>query len=463
LHKYGAYAFFDYAGVGAYVEVDMQGKSEGIDDGSLDAAYFSPHKMVGGPGSSGILVARNKLFEKAFDVETNQASTPAGGTIEIVTRNTHTYSKDIEYREDSGTPGILQDIRSGLAFKVKEMVGCQNIEKLEHIHCSLALNAWTPNPYIALMGADRMSYHFATRRVSIFSFNILSSVPAVPPTKSRGGYLQGIVLSSLNDLANVGSFIEKENLYMMPLHFNFVIALLNDLYGIQGRGGCSCAGPYGFGDLLQIDDKKVDFDTVSQFPASKPGWARVNLNYFISKHEVTFITEAVNQIAKYGWMLLPQYVQDTQSGRYIHHTLIDNDGNEKKTHPPSSSSSKNDVLFSRSLHDLRFEQILQNEGSQNSQSNQMMKASIPEVKYETIDRPRSSYFKVLREAMKLYKKEADRTIKRTHVRNFTSSSLAKVSMNKEEMNKSIWWLLPTQAEEILLVGAGENTHDLAQQ
>jgi selenocysteine lyase/cysteine desulfurase len=134
LHKYGAYAFFDYAGVGAYVDIDMKGTVKGNVDDSIDAGFFSPHKFVGGPGSSGVLIARKKLFHKAFDIETTTASTPGGGTIDYVWHGGQAYSQDIEYREDSGTPGILQSIRAGLAFKVKDMVGCKNIEKLEGIH-----------------------------------------------------------------------------------------------------------------------------------------------------------------------------------------------------------------------------------------------------------------------------------------------------------------------------------------
>ena len=135
LHQHGAYAFFDYAGVGAYVKIDIKGDGE---DGAMDAAFFSPHKFIGGPGSSGLLIARHKLFHKAFDIETTMATTPGGGTIDYVTRTDRSYSKDIETREDAGTPGILQAIRTGLAFKVKEIVGTDTIERLEHMNCSMA-------------------------------------------------------------------------------------------------------------------------------------------------------------------------------------------------------------------------------------------------------------------------------------------------------------------------------------
>ena len=140
----------------SYVKVDIKG-DDGDDSSSMDATFFSPHKFIGGPGSSGLLVARNELFYKAFDIETSKASTPGGGTIDYVHRRNHKYSREIEYREDAGMPGILQAIKAGLAFKVKEMVGVETIEKLEHVHCALALNAWRSKPFIALMGADRVS------------------------------------------------------------------------------------------------------------------------------------------------------------------------------------------------------------------------------------------------------------------------------------------------------------------
>lgn len=264
LHEHGAYAFFDYAGVGAYVSIDMKGNTESPGDESIDAAFLSPHKFIGGPGASGVLVARRKLFNKAFDIETDLASVPAGGTVDLVNKDHAQYSTNIEHREDSGTPNILGDIKAGLAFRVKEMVGCKTIEKLENIHCSLALNAWRSNKAVALMGANHVSYHFATRRVSIFSFNILSPIeldirPKSPSNASTDVYndigLGQLFAEPLNKIANMGS-IDSDNLFV-PLHYNFVIALLNDLYGIQGRGGCSCAGPLAW-DLFDFEGKLDD-------------------------------------------------------------------------------------------------------------------------------------------------------------------------------------------------------------
>jgi len=449
LHKHGAYAFFDYAGVGAYVKVDIAG-NEGR-DGSIDAAFFSPHKFIGGPGSSGVLIARNVLFHQAFDVKTEIATTPGGGTIDYVSRFRHKYSENAEYREDAGTPGILQDIRAGLAFKVKEMVGSDIIERLEHIHCSIALNRWRTNPSIALMGADRVSYHFATRRVSIFSFNILSPLelalrrPASQAdltSQHRQGTsktLKDAVSSALSRVANVGS-VDTFSKYV-PLHYNFIIALLNDVYGIQGRGGCSCAGPYG-ADLFELDESIMTnhiTDLFSLIPSLKPGWARLNLNYFISKHEVTFLTEAVNQIAKYGWTLLPLYVQDLKSGRFLHHSMIDCDGFKRKDTDEQSSMS--------SLHDLRFENVTLSPAQKGFGKKEKLKVTFTEPKQVSGERPRSSYMNILTEAKKIFSKEAARSVSRANVRNFTTDSLSGVE--ESDLNE-VWWLLPKEAEAILV-------------
>jgi selenocysteine lyase/cysteine desulfurase len=426
LHSYGAYAFFDYAGVGAYVEVDIG--SDG-DESSIDAAFFSPHKFIGGPGASGVLVARTKLFHGAFDIKTVNASAPGGGTVGYVFRHKHTFAEDIAYREDAGTPGVLQDIRAGLAFKVKEMMGSESIEVLENMHTMMALNAWGSNPSIALMGADRISYHTVTRRVPIFSFNIISPVKRFSKsTDTTNVSLEKFFPMKLSNLANIGA-LESSNEFKIPLHYNFVIALLNDVYGIQGRGGCSCAGPYSM-DLFDFDAEAMPESVMSCFDAAmfKPGWARVNLNYFIGRHEVHFITEAVNQISKYGWILLPLYVQDVKSGKFIHHTKINDNGDEKVE------------TMTCSLNDLKFETSADG-------ANEVMKASYNEPTCLLEDRERSSYIKVLNDAKEIYKRELrkETATRPSKILNFTSESASYLQDN-EVLKENIWWLLPEQAE-----------------
>ena len=169
LHSYGAFAFFDFAGVGAYVKIDMNpvALTPG-GDASMDAIFMSPHKFIGGPGACGLLIAKRKLF-------TNSVPTcPGGGTVCYVGPHGHDYDDEIEAREDGGTPGILQAIRCGLAFLVKERVGCDVIEHAEQAHGRAALHAWKDHPSILLMGSDRSSYFEYSKRVSIISFNILA-------------------------------------------------------------------------------------------------------------------------------------------------------------------------------------------------------------------------------------------------------------------------------------------------
>ncbi len=427
LHRYGAYAFVDYAGVGPYVKIDMKSESNDGEDSSIDAAFFSPHKFIGGPGSSGLLVARRKLFQNAFGVETTKAACPGGGTIDYVSRETHGYSENIEYREDSGTPGILQSIRAGLAFKVKEMVGCETIENLEHLHCALALTAWRSNPFVALMGADRVSYQFPTRRVSIFSFNLLSPVIVKPvsprSTECHIGFertYSELISESLNRYARIGKVEPRSD--SIPLHYNFVIALLNDVYGIQGRGGCSCAAPYGL-DMFNIsgsDPELMDhvYKLFKNVPGSKPGWARVNFNYFISKYEVAYIIEAVKQISKDGWKLLPLYVQDLSTGQFHHRSA-------KKTSVTTGSLfSMEDITISdeKGLH-IKF----------------------PKPKITQGQRDRSYYRHALAQAKKLYEKESKRSRKRQRkIQDFTSE------LPPDLGEEDIWWLRPSQAEEYLM-------------
>jgi len=316
LHSYGAYSFFDYAGVGAYVNIDMSCDG-GVE--SMDAIFMSPHKFVGGPGSAGVLVARRKLFNNAFGIETTNASTPGGGTVSYVSRNDHSYSKNPEYREDAGTPGILQSIRTGLVFHIKELVGAEMIEQLEHEHISAALSAWSKHHMISLVGSDRNVYSDVSNRVSIFSFNILSPFVVICAEKNTTKMVFAKNMKK-GALANDSSTAPT-----VPLHYNFVAAILNDVYGIQGRGGCSCAGPYGY-DLMGLSPGTID-DSLKQLVGHglevfKPGWARVNFNYFIGKMEADFIIKAVEQIATHGWKILPLYVIDLKTAQFIHRSRV---------------------------------------------------------------------------------------------------------------------------------------------
>ncbi|MDG2110993.1 MAG: aminotransferase class V-fold PLP-dependent enzyme, partial [Actinomycetota bacterium] len=239
LHRHGAIALWDYAAAAPYVGIDMGSTSDG--DGYLDAIFISPHKLIGGPGTPGLLVARRELFDNRVP------ETPGGGTVAYVNPEDHDYLPDIEHREEGGTPDIIGSIRAGLVFQLKEAVGADAIAAREHDFVRRAVGRWDLHPNIEILGSRE------AERLSIVSFVV------------RDGLAE--------DGAAPGRYF----------HHNFVVAVLNDLFGIQSRGGCSCAGPYGH-RLLGIDlDQSHEFEReiTRGCEGIKPGWVRVNFNYFI--------------------------------------------------------------------------------------------------------------------------------------------------------------------------------------
>ncbi len=271
LHAHGALSFWDYAACAPYVDTDVSAPDD-EPDAYLDAVFISPHKFVGGPGTPGVLAVRRELL-------TNRVpDAPGGGTVMFVNAAEHRYLDDPVHREEGGTPAIIESIRAGLVFQLKAAVGVRAIEERESDLLSRAMAAWREEPSIEILGNPEAT------RLSIVSFVIRT------PS---------------------GSF----------LHHNFVVALLNDLFGIQTRGGCSCAGPYGH-RLLGID-----LDHSHQFEAQiangcegiKPGWVRVNFNYFIGEEAFAYIVEAVRLVAREGWKLLDDYRFEPVSGLWRHH------------------------------------------------------------------------------------------------------------------------------------------------
>jgi selenocysteine lyase/cysteine desulfurase len=269
LHRHGALSFWDYAAAAPYVGIDMGSSVDGTLD-YKDAVFISPHKFIGGPGTPGVLVARRELF-------TNRVpDVPGGGSVTYVNSAEHDYHADVEHREEAGTPAIVESIRAGLVFQLKQAVGCDVIGDREDDFVRRAIASWEQNSNIDVLGS-----HDADR-LSIVSFVI------------RCG----------------DQF----------LHHNFVVALLNDLFGIQARGGCSCAGPYGH-RLLGIDlDRSHSFQREVERGCEgiKPGWVRVNFNYFIADATFRYIVDAVDLIARLGATLLPEYRFEPDSGLWHH-------------------------------------------------------------------------------------------------------------------------------------------------
>jgi len=268
LHRHGALALWDFAAAAPYVGIEMN--PPGRPGAAKDAVFISPHKFIGGPGTPGVLVVKRRLL-------TNRVPTvPGGGTVRYVSETSHSFISDPTHREEGGTPAIIESIRAGLVFQLKDAVGEAAIECRERSFIDRAVASWSANPKLVILGNP------SARRLSIVSF-----------------------------------LVRHGELY---LHHNFVVALLNDLFGIQARGGCSCAGPYGH-RLLGIDlERSSRFREAieSGCEGVKPGWVRINFNYFISEETFEFILEAVHLIAQDGWKLLTLYEFEPETGLWRH-------------------------------------------------------------------------------------------------------------------------------------------------
>ncbi|CAF1625557.1 unnamed protein product [Rotaria magnacalcarata] len=264
VHQYRGLIFWDYAAAAPYVKIDMNPS----EIAAKDAVFISTHKFVGGPAAPGILIAKKKLF-------TNEVPGDCGGgTVNFVTRTQTEYVQDIETREEGGTPNILGSIRAGLVFHLKESVGCHTIETREDALVEKFFARFRNHRTLFVLGSSTVA------RLGIFSFLIY--VPSI----------------------------------QKYLHHNFICVLLNDLFGIQVRSGCSCAGPYVL-DLLNINDETADIyakfitanenDRLGEIPRielMKPGFTRFNLSYFASDKEVDYILNAIEFIATDGWKFL---------------------------------------------------------------------------------------------------------------------------------------------------------------
>jgi selenocysteine lyase/cysteine desulfurase len=272
LHREGALACFDYAAAGPYLPIDMN-SSPDVRDGHLaykDAVFVSPHKFVGGPGTPGVLVAKRSLFRNRVP------SVPGGGTILFVSPAGHSYHPDPAVREEGGTPGIVESIRAGLVFALKEAVGTDEIRRREDDFVHRALESWRRNPQIEILGNPELE------RLAIVSLGL---------RHPRG-----------------------------LLHSNFVVALLSDLFGIQARSGCFCAGPY-LHRLYPIDEvwsERMDAECARGHLGSKLAFTRVNFNYFISEATFQYVVDAVHLLANEAWKLLPLYRFDACTGLWHH-------------------------------------------------------------------------------------------------------------------------------------------------
>ncbi|MCF7858689.1 MAG: aminotransferase class V-fold PLP-dependent enzyme [Candidatus Cloacimonetes bacterium] len=269
LHRHGAIACFDFAACAPYIEIDMNHDAESC----FDAIYLSPHKFLGGPGSSGVLIFNENIYAKELP-----PTIAAGGTVDFVSLEGEEYIQDIETREKPGTPGILQAIKTSLIFQTKAKVGVDNIDKIESYLYNKFQNAFKGEKNILFYGSQELE-----KKIPIIPFNI----------------------------------VNNEQI----LHPKFVTRLLNDLFGIQTRAGCSCAGPYGH-KLMKIETQVSHYYrcmiTNVGYSGIKPGWVRLNLHYALSEEELDYIISAIKFAVKYAQRFIPQYIFDIKTGDWKH-------------------------------------------------------------------------------------------------------------------------------------------------
>lgn len=268
LHRYDAKAFFDFSASAPYVAIDVQHD----DTAYFDAVFFSPHKFIGGPGASGLLVIRDDLYRRDLP-----PTVSGGGTVRFVSATDQDYVEDPQEREKAGTPGILQTIRAALAIDLKAAMDIERIHQREEELLRRGYQRFTEiaeiEPIVPL--GDK-------QRLAIYSFNV----------RWRGGYL----------------------------HPRFVVRLLNDLFGIQSRAGCSCAGPYGH-RLLHIDpttSERYRHAIEAGEEGLKPGWVRLNFHYLMTDAEFEFVCDSIEFVGRYGVYFLPEYDFDVRSGAWNH-------------------------------------------------------------------------------------------------------------------------------------------------
>ncbi|WP_410604683.1 aminotransferase class V-fold PLP-dependent enzyme [Amycolatopsis sp. lyj-90] len=271
LHRHGALAFWDCAAAAPHGGVYMNPDSARELHTRKDAVFLSPHKFTGGPGTPGVLAVRRELLRNRVP------STPGGGTVTYVNSTVHHYVTDAAHREEGGTPAVVESIRAGLAFGLQQAIGAQTVHDREQSFLRRAMTSWSTDPNLQVLGdtgADRLA---------------IVSLVFRGPTGSQ-------------------------------LHYNYVVRLLNDLFGIQARGGCSCAGPYGH-RLLHIDETRsrlLQREILAGRAGIRPGWVRLSFDYAMSDEVVDYLIEAVHRVAALGWKLLGDYHFDPVSGVWRH-------------------------------------------------------------------------------------------------------------------------------------------------
>lgn len=264
MHRHSGKCFIDFAASAPYVQIDMHPEEEGT---HLDAIFFSPHKFLGGPGSSGVLVVDSKLIENAVPDQ------PGGGTVDWTNPwGGYKYVDDIEDREDGGTPGFLQAIRTAMVIGLKNEMGVINMARREGELMDILFDGLQKIEGLEILASEQKN------RLGIISF------------------------------------------YVHDTHYNLFVRLLNDRFGIQARGGCSCAGTYGH-YLLHIDEKRSSSITgmINQGDLSKkPGWVRVSIHPMMTNAEAAYAVEAIESVVKHYHQWKEDYYYVSAKNHFEH-------------------------------------------------------------------------------------------------------------------------------------------------
>ena len=284
IHEVGGLCFVDFACSAPYVNINMHSEEQGC---YLDAIYFSPHKFLGGPGTTGILIFNKDLYQNTIP------DNPGGGTVDWTNPwGKHKYVDDIESREDGGTPAFLQTMKVALCIQLKEEMGVKNIMKREEELLDIIWSSIGDIPNLHVLADNHK------KRLGVISF-----------------YIDG-------------------------LHYNVGVKMLNDKFGIQTRGGCSCAGTYGHYLLNVTEDTSQDITELINHGdcSSKPGWIRMSIHPTMTNKEVEFIMSAINQLAMHHQEWIKDYVIDFSAGSIQHaNALLDNDLKSTMDHLLTSS------------------------------------------------------------------------------------------------------------------------------
>ena len=267
IHQYNGLCFVDFACCAPYVSINMHPE---VAEEYLDAIFFSPHKFLGGPGSAGVLIFNKKLYKNTVP------DNPGGGTVSYTNPwGQHDYFNDVETREDGGTPAFLQTIKIALSIQLKEKMGTENIRKREDEINEIVFKTLENLTGVKILAPNHK------KRLSIFSF------------------------------------------YFEKYHFNMVVKLLNDHFGIQTRGGCSCAGTYGH-FLLNVDQEtsnRIKGEILLGCNTQKPGWVRLSLHPTITTKELDFICNSLKKLSENIEAWSKEYTYDAVKNDYVHKTV----------------------------------------------------------------------------------------------------------------------------------------------